>query len=380
MPQPRILVTALGHIADALTATPVLRALRERYPRAPITVLTFAPLAGLWEGQPEVAQVLTVRDRSRGVIGKWQQLAATAALLPRLWRRFDVVLVLQAGGGANALAFLSGARVRAGFDHRRTGWMLTVRVPHPEGETPREANLRVVRALGVVADDPRLSLTPGHAARERAAALLARLLPAGDGPLVAVHPGSDWGCQMWGASRWSDVIDDLSTRRNARVVITGVAGERHFAEQIAAGCRYPPAVACGETDPAELAALLSAMALVIGVESGPIALAVSVGVPAVTLNALYYDFEASPWGRLAGDGLALPVVARDDGSHRWYGDCRLAKLKRERGCVNPPCIGAGVMGEITVARVIAAIDLHLAAQSSPSPSPLTSTSPAAGRP
>src|SRR5581483_11068641 len=100
--------------------------------------------------------------------------------------------------------------------------------------------------------------------------------------------------------------------------------------------------------------------LFVGVDSGPAALAAAAGTPAVVLDALYYQFERPPWGALPGDEIVSAVVARDDGVHRWYGDCRLASLRRERSCVNPACIGRGVMGEIAVEAVIRAVEARLA--------------------
>ncbi len=361
MAGPRILVTALGHIGDTLAATPVTAALRAAMPDARITVLILDTVAPLWRGRPEVDALLTMPDRQHGGMrGRAERLWLIARLLPRLWRRFDQVLVLQSSGAANLIALLTGAPVRAGFGRGPARRLLTVAVPATEGLSMREANLSVVQALGIASHDPRLRLAPGMADGAMPGAVLRRLGLDGGGPLIGLHPGSDWGCQMWGYSRWAQTGDALARRWGARLVITGTAGERWIAERIAAQMTCQPVIACGETTLTELAALIGRMDLLVGVESGPVVLAAAAGTPAVALEALYYDFERPPWGRLPGDERIVQILERDRGQDRWFGDCRLAKLKRERGCVNPACIGQGVMGRIEPEAVVQAADALLA--------------------
>lgn len=359
----RILVTALGHIADTLTATPVIRALRQTEPEARISVLAYDQYAGLWAADPDVAEVITLRDRRHGgARGTLERLAETVRLAPRLWRRFDTVLVLQTGAAANLLAVLTGAPRRIGYRRGAAGRLLTTAVPFPVGASPREAHLHIARALDVEDVDPRLSAWCTAADRAAVDALLRRLAPGGNGPLVALHPGSDWGCQMWDVRAWAAVGEHLARRWDARLLITGVASERGIAERIAERMTRRPAIACGETTLTQMVALVERLDLLVGVESGPVTFCVARGVPAVTLNGLYYPGERPPWGSFPGDELVLPIVERDDGRHTWYGDCRLGKLRRERGCVNPACIGRGVMGEIAPAAVIAAVDARLSGQ------------------
>jgi ADP-heptose:LPS heptosyltransferase len=270
--------------------------------------------------------------------------------------------VLQAGSAANLIALLSGARQSAGYEHGRLRGLLTTAVPLLPGTPYRAAHLDLLRALGIDDINPRLRVLASDADRAAVDALLERLDLTGSGPLVALHPGSDWGCQMWGFQQWATVADHLKSRWHARLVITGVASELWIAEAIAAKMSRPVAIACGQTTLMQLAALIERLDLLAGVDSGPVALCVATGTPAVALDGLYYEFEQIPWGRFAGDEVVRNVVSRDDGRHAWFGQCRLATLRRSRHCVNPACIGQGVMGMIEPAAVIEAIDACLAAR------------------
>jgi hypothetical protein len=166
---------------------------------------------------------------------------------------------------------------------------------------------------------------------------------------------------MWGFRQWAQVVDHLHKRWGATVIVTGTATERWLAERITRHAHHAPLNACGRTSLTELAALVDGADLMVAVNSGPAAMAVATGTPVVILNALYYEFEESLWGAHPGDNVVTDLVVRDNGAHRWYGDCRARKLRGERHCVNPACIGQGVMGTISPEMVIQAIDERLAA-------------------
>jgi len=80
------------------------------------------------------------------------------------------------------------------------------------------------------------------------------------------------------------------------VVITGSAGERPMAQQIAAQMSSQALLAAGETTLGELAALLGRCRLVVGVDSGPMHLAVAQGVPTVHLFGPVDPARFGPWG------------------------------------------------------------------------------------
>src|SRR5437764_2457783 len=55
----RILVRAVNWLGDAVMTTPALLRLRERFPRAHITLLTHEKLAELWLHHPSLDEILT---------------------------------------------------------------------------------------------------------------------------------------------------------------------------------------------------------------------------------------------------------------------------------------------------------------------------------
>ncbi|MER3423751.1 MAG: hypothetical protein C4293_11510, partial [Nitrospiraceae bacterium] len=139
-----ILVIKLRYVGDVLLATPVLRALRERFPQACITMAVNRGTEDILRWNPDLNDVLIV---DRGT------LSAQVQFLRGLRRlRFDCVIDLTDGDRSAVLARFSGAPVRIGFneEHRWRGLLYTTVVsPQPSALHRIERDLEALRALGI---------------------------------------------------------------------------------------------------------------------------------------------------------------------------------------------------------------------------------------
>ncbi|MFF5217706.1 glycosyltransferase family 9 protein [Micromonospora sp. NPDC000442] len=105
-------------------------------------------------------------------------------------------------------------------------------------------------------------------------------LPVG---VTIVHPGAKAPERRWPVDRFAAVAEEL-TRQGHRVVVTGSAGERHLAAEIAARAGLPDsAVLAGRTGVGELAALVAHGRLVVAGDTGIGHLATAYTTPSVLL-------------------------------------------------------------------------------------------------
>jgi heptosyltransferase-2/heptosyltransferase-3 len=117
-----------------------------------------------------------------------------------------------------------------------------------------------------------------------------------DGHPIAVHPGAGAAIKLWRAERWAAVADGLAKETGADVLLTGSEAERPLCQKIAAQMNTESRVTAGETTLDQLAALLSQCRLVLGLDSGPMHLAVAVGTPTVQLYGPVDPTIFGPWG------------------------------------------------------------------------------------
>jgi len=87
-------------------------------------------------------------------------------------------------------------------------------------------------------------------------------------------------------------------RYKARLLITGSSREEGLAREIASHMRSEAVIAAGQTTLGEMAGLMARADLVIGVDSGPMHLAVAQGVPTIHLYGPVDHRTFGPWGNL----------------------------------------------------------------------------------
>jgi len=125
---------------------PALRALRQRFPQARISILAKPWVADLYRREPFCDDLIPYAARTMG--DKW---AAARALRPL---QFDTAILLQNAFEAAAIASLAGIPERIGYARDGRGFLLTRAIPVPKpGEIPRHESfyyLEMLRRAGIL--------------------------------------------------------------------------------------------------------------------------------------------------------------------------------------------------------------------------------------
>jgi ADP-heptose:LPS heptosyltransferase len=277
-----------GGIGDVLLATPVMRALRERY--GEVVALTSAAHREVLASDPDLAEVWT--DDVTFV----RQAARIRA------RGFAASVTTWATPRSAALPFFGGIPVRVGQARRLYSGLFTKRVVVRSERGDRTSHwteilLDFARAIGCdeVDGTPRFVVPP--AAEESLRALL--LARGVRGPYLVLHPtrGIAAARARWPTARLGELARALGGAalggaERCKVIVSGGAGDRATADAIAA---TGGAVSlAGATTIPEFAALARGARGVIALDSGPMHLAAAVGAPTVGIFALQSD-EPDRW-------------------------------------------------------------------------------------
>jgi ADP-heptose:LPS heptosyltransferase len=248
-----LVLRALG-VGDLVTAVPALRGLRAAHPDDVLALAAPTWLTPLIE-----------------LIGGVDRVVPTDGLGPHRWTVPPPELAINLHGrGPQSHRLLAAAKPSRlwAFAHVDAG--------HPDGppwiDEEHEVTrwCRMVRFYGVPTDERDLQLE-----RPRAAAV-----PAGT---TIVHPGAKSPTRRWPVDRFAAVARALAGRGH-RVVITGSAGEREVAEQVAQRAGLPEStVLAGRTGLTELAALVADARLLISGDTGIGHLATAYRTPSVLL-------------------------------------------------------------------------------------------------
>jgi ADP-heptose:LPS heptosyltransferase len=275
-----------GGIGDVLLATPVMRALRERYER--VVALTAPAHRAVLAGNPALAEVWVDEGSLRDMAARIRSAA------------FDACVVTWASPRSAALPFLAGIPQRVGQARRLYSGSFTKRVVVRSELGDRTTHwtqilLDFARVLGCDVADATPTFVVPDEARRSLAELLAR---AGvEGSYAVFHPTRGIAAI---AGRWPSVaLGALGARLREGLglplVVTGAPGDREIAAAIAAGAGGVSLA--GRTSLAQYGALAEGASAVVALDSGPMHLAAAVGAPTVGIFALRTD-EPDRWAPL----------------------------------------------------------------------------------
>lgn len=286
----KILLIQLKRIGDLVLTTPVLAALREKFPDAQVTLVVSSECAELLPALNGVDRTLTVE---RG-------LKDASAFVAVARNKFDYCVDFTRNDRSAFLALLSRGRKRI-VSYRILRRSPLRRRCYNEFVQHRmrdmhtiDYNLSLLQPLGISDASPSIHLNLPPASLDSANALLAAA--SIDRPFVIFHPGSARVEKFWGPHRWANVIDYLRANWAVKVVLTGGTSEleRTHLEEIKTHLRQPIVDFSGKTDLLTLTALIAQARLLVTVDSAPMHLAAATRIPQVILFGPTNPFHWRP--------------------------------------------------------------------------------------
>lgn len=279
----RIAVVRALQLGDMLVTVPALRALRQLFPHAEITLIGL-PWAGRFADRfSRYIDRFVEFPGWPGIIEAEYDAARTEAFLQEQ-RAYGYDLALQmhgSGGVMNAFVLALGASAACGYYLGQCPAGLFPVAVYPDDIPEVQRPLGIVELLGAVDPCPDLEFPITDADRAELAGLLP---PAPPGTLrVGMHPGASAPARRWPPERFAAVASYLSRHWNAQVVLTGGPGEEEIAGTVERLAGTPMTNLAGQTSLGSLAALIDSFDLFITNDTGPSHIATALGTPSVRL-------------------------------------------------------------------------------------------------
>ena len=298
-----ILVIDFGQLGDVVMSLPALRAIREKFPHAKMTVAVGKPggeiirMSGYAAETIEIDRV-ALRDGFKP-LSIWKVVQITKDVRRR---EFDFVIDLHSFSETNLLGFFSGARQR--LFARRPGRSLDFLanfkpMPPVDRNDPKQhlvdRYLDVLAALGIknVPRIPKLTTRPED---DRAIDVMLRPAKADAGaPLVGLFPGAGHPGRRWPIERFAQLADSLIRNDGIRSIVFVGPEERHLIQQMRP--LFPSSsVILDKLSLPQLAAAQARLAVFVSNDTGPAHIAAAVGTPVVVLIDLPTPHAYIPLG------------------------------------------------------------------------------------
>ncbi|HEV7797714.1 MAG TPA: lipopolysaccharide heptosyltransferase II [Pyrinomonadaceae bacterium] len=286
----RIVVRGTNWVGDAVMTVPALRQLRNLFPKAHITLATRSWAEGLF-ADADFFDDLQVHEGS-GLRSVVQQV--------RQWRKrnFDLAVIFPNSLETALVASLARVPLRIGYAKDGRQALLTHPLALPEW---RNSKHEVFYYLKIVAElewltkgeqtfldtQPDSSLEVSGARKSAARAFLRAHgvdIAGSHQRLVALCPGSiNSRAKRWPTERYAALADRLIDELGARVLLIGSAAEAEVSLEVSRQMRNEPVMLTGQTNLAELVAVLSLVDLLVTNDTGPAHIASALGRPTLVI-------------------------------------------------------------------------------------------------
>jgi heptosyltransferase III len=261
----RIAVIRLRSLGDSVLTTPAIHILKSFRPDLEIAVVSEPRFSPIFEGNPDVARILSPSLRELRTFGP------------------NLTLNLHGGTRSARLTAFSSAGMRAGFEHFIPNFIYNVRIPRAQEILPVDRKVHTaahvasaVFYLGApVCEIPRARLfaEPGPSPQE--------------GPYVVIHPFASEPDKTWPAQFFLTVAQHLKRELDLQPLFISGPGEDLSTFQ-----KWPTA---GNLPLARIKQLISGASLFLGNDSGPAHMAAAFGVPVVVLFGPSDPVIWAPW-------------------------------------------------------------------------------------
>jgi len=296
-----ILIANIRLIGDVLLTTPLIGLLHEAYPEAAIDILANKGTAEFLRADPRVREVIPTKN------SEFAADAQKGHYLPRIFRKYDWALNLNASDRGNTAVCLAGKRVRLGFSDEpargKNFWKrlaLTHHLPYTDEGHVIERCARVASALGLPTSPLRVELAFTEAHAQKVESVLSELGVSGD--FAVVHPFARWDYKYWRAEAFAEVSDYIHESYGLDLLWTSSPDEAEIKllREAASRCKYPPKLCPGLFNLNEVSALLSRARLYLGLDTAVthIAATHAARLPIVALYGPTLIERWHPWNPL----------------------------------------------------------------------------------
>ncbi len=291
-PPNRILLSRMKFIGDIVLTTPVIHALRDKFPNAYIAYFGDKKSVTLLDGNPCLDEIIGY-DFSKPDITE----QIKAALLLRK-RKFDVFIDLFSNPRSALLAWASGAPMRIGKDVRGRGMLYTHKMGDAGSLTSAiDYHYSYVRPLGVEPLYRKTEIFLSDDEKREAKIFLKHQGVDVSKKIVALHPGATWPNKMWLKESFADLIDLMRARLGVEILLSPGPGEEELMADIlkrsSGNVHLLPLLPVRQ-----LAGILSQCSVFVSNDCGPMHIGVAVGTPTIGIFGpepveVWFDYPAA---------------------------------------------------------------------------------------
>lgn len=294
--QPRILIVNPYGIGDCLFTTPLIRTLKEIYPKSYIGILLGSRTEEIFTHNPHINIFFTYNKDHLRSLPLWGKLQYLVRLLLKIkYQHFDIFIDLSNNDEYAFFAkFLWQIPKRIGFNYKNRGQFLNYKIKISKGFRDQHVSdyynsLLKFLDIDISQIQRKLDFYIDPKTKDWANSLLKSYHLKSHDMIICILPGggASWGntatFRYWPATYYGQLANALIERFQAKIFIIGSSSEKKLAQEVIDSMKYPAINLCGQTSIHQLGRLMTLSHLIIGTESGPLHLATALDCPSLVI-------------------------------------------------------------------------------------------------
>jgi ADP-heptose:LPS heptosyltransferase len=277
----KILITRLRFIGDIVLTTPVIRAVRKKFPNSYIAYLADKNAITLLENNPYLDELIPF-DFS------WTLKEQLNFIRNLRTKKFDLVIDLFGNPRSAILSLLSGAKTRIGGEFGWRKYLYTHPIPRSEErKNAIKFHLDYLKPIGITFDEPlsyedmKTEIFLSHDEKSWAKKYLKSKGIDLNKKTVGIHPGATWPAKMWFKENFAELANRIALKLNTNVIITHSENETELAIEVFNLTSRKNIFVLDALNLRQLASVLSLLDLYISNDCGPMHISVAVGTKTI---------------------------------------------------------------------------------------------------
>jgi lipopolysaccharide heptosyltransferase II len=273
-------------IGDIILSTVILENLAAHFPKAQIDYLTERFARASVENNPFVTKVLTMKEG---------ELSLLVALRIRK-EKYDMIIDLWSNPRSAQITFLSGVKYRVGFAYRGRKYAYNILGTSERGKThSAEHNLELLKPLRVPVNTMNIHFYISEDDDEYGKKFIKKSFREGN-LIVGIIPAGGWPSKRCDATKWVEICSSINNRYKVCFLILWGPGDEYDADYIKN--HFPDrTVLAPKTSVNEMAGLINNCNFILANDSGPMHMAVALGIPTLGIFGPTDPLKHGPYSK-----------------------------------------------------------------------------------
>jgi len=288
----KVLVVQLWGIGETILTLPSIEALRKKFPKAEINVLTSPRNKDVFFDNKNIDDIAIIKLNSFSVLN----------FILKNRKKYDLVIDMEEYLNVSAIiSFFAGRKV-IGYSHGARAKLYTDKVKYNDKQHAAQTFLDLVRVLGIVYDTSKLpQLNFSKNDKNYVDKFLKNNKIQNNDFIVCVAPGAAESAKarMWPYDRYAELCDELVDKYKAKIIFTGDVNEIDLIDSVQKNMDNKNSTinAAGKISLNQLFYLISKCDLLIGNDAGPMHIAAAQGVKTIGLFGPNLPLRFGPYGK-----------------------------------------------------------------------------------